>query len=307
MTKARRRSPKAKPSAEEWPKKREPSDRQKAELAKAKERANARRPPLPLDARKSAAGNTEVGSKTTDQELYYDRLLDVTGTESEIWMNGLVSSLLNAAGERDADKASASLLEGLAFLNGLGPRDEVEAALAVQMFAMHRMAMAASQRAGAAEMRDQYRDYANISVKAMRTYVAQVEALAKLRSGGKQQVEVRYVYVDARGGQNIIGSQVAPRGGGAQPAFGHQSHTPGLTGLPFAPGVAVWGEDAEGDALPLPCREEPQTLQDARRYQPRSPEGQGERSLPYGPVHARNQGGADPDESPGPERADRSR
>jgi hypothetical protein len=138
------------------------------------------------------------------------------------------------------------------------------------------MAMTATMRAGSAEMRDQYRDYANVAVKATRTYVAQAEALAKLRSGGKQQVEVRYVYVDARGGQNIIGSQIGSGGGGATDAIGHQPHVPGLA---FAPGATVWSPDPARDRVPAAGNEGEKTLPAARRQESGSAEGEAQRSL----------------------------
>jgi hypothetical protein len=56
---------------------------------------------------------------------------------------------------------------------------------------------------------------ANLATKLQRTFVAQVEALSKLRRGGEQKVTVEHVHVHA-GGQAIVGAvtQAAPEGRG---------------------------------------------------------------------------------------------
>jgi hypothetical protein len=280
-----KRSPaKGSPSgSDEWPKKQDVSDGQKDEMAALDERRRKRRIAVPFDARTGKDGALQVAGTTTDAKLNYERLLDMAGTRSDAWMDHVVSALANISGGTKDGSSADTLKQGGAFLNGVGPRDEIEAALAVQMFAMHRMTATASQRAGAAEMRDQYRDYSNIAIRAARTFAAQLEALAKLRSGGKQQVEVRYVYVDARGGQNIIGSHVGPRGGGASDGFGHQPHVPGLA---FAPSAPVWSPDPAGDLVPAAGNEGQKALPAARWQESGSAEGAAQRSLSDGPLHA---------------------
>src|SRR5262245_31500826 len=83
---------------------------------------------VPVKARTNDDGVVQIGGPLTDEAAHYERLQDICGTRSDDWMNGIVRGLTNAAGgAKDADSA-ATLLEGLAFLNGVGPRDEVEAA-----------------------------------------------------------------------------------------------------------------------------------------------------------------------------------
>lgn len=245
-----------------WPEQTEASQAQKKAAAQARERKSTRRPPLPVATRRTEAGEFQLGSAVTDERLFQDLLLDACGTRSSAWADRTVSDLANLRGGKTDPQANETLSYGLAFLHGLAPRDEVEAALGAQMLAIHTATMTLARRTASAEMRDQYRDYGNLLVKTTRTFAAQVEALAKLRSGGKQQVEVRYVYVDARGGQNIIGSQI---GGRSDPGNQQQPHVPGLA---FAPGAPVWGPDPAGfgvpaagdegqEAMPSPWREEP--------------------------------------------------
>jgi hypothetical protein len=51
----------------------------------------------------------------------------------------------------------------------------------------------------------------SLAVKLMRTYTAQVEALARLRRGGEQRVIVQHVNVN-EGGQAIVGAVNQPGG-----------------------------------------------------------------------------------------------
>jgi hypothetical protein len=246
------------------------------ELAAALDRKVDRQPPVPVKARANDDGVVQIGGTLTDEAAHYERLQDTCGTRSDDWMHGILRGLTNAAGGAKDEDSAATLLEGLAFLNGVGPRDEVEAALAAQMFALHRASMSLAQRMGGAVMRDAFRDYGNLLVKTTRTFAAQVEALAKLRSGGKQQVEVKYVYVDARGGRNVIAGDTVT-GGGVRDGNQTQPHVPGLA---FAPGAAVWSPDPAGDGLPAAGDEGQDTLLAARREEPGSAEGEAQRELP---------------------------
>jgi len=94
----------------------------------------------------------------------------------------------------------------LAMHQGIGPKDTIESLLAAQMVATHNMAMAFSKRAMLVDQTPQGVD-ANINrvTKLMRTYVAQVEALRKYRTGGKQTIQVQYVNVN-EGGQAVVGN-----------------------------------------------------------------------------------------------------
>ncbi len=53
----------------------------------------------------------------------------------------------------------------------------------------------------------------SLATKLLRTYTAQIDALARLRRGGEQRVIVQHVYVN-EGGQAIVGNVNQP--GGAQ-------------------------------------------------------------------------------------------
>lgn len=91
-----------------------------------------------------------------------------------------------------------------------------------------------------------HRAISGLALKLTRTFATQIEALAKLRNGGKQQVEVRHVYVN---GNAVIGDVHAGTGGGGSLENGRRPHAPGLA---FAPGEAVRGDiQAEREAVPV--------------------------------------------------------
>jgi len=102
----------------------------------------------------------------------------------------------------------------LAMHQGIEPKDTIESLLAAQMVATHNMAMAFSKRAMLVGQTVEGVD-ANINrvTKLMRTYVAQVEALRKYRTGGKQTIQVQHVNVN-EGGQAVVGNIQGGRGNG---------------------------------------------------------------------------------------------
>jgi len=131
-----------------------------------------------------------------------------------------------------------------------------------------------------ATTRDGLTDYARMMNQTMRTFAAQVEALSKLRTGGKQQVEVRYVYVDART-QTVVNA--GGEAGGVEP-ISEQPHAPRALGHAVAAGLPMWGADARGDALPVASDQGEAPLPDARGQKPRSATRGRQRELHAGSV-----------------------
>ena len=100
--------------------------------------------------------------------------------------------------------------------------------LAGQMAVTHALAMELMGRAYRAEHIPQLEANGALATKLLRTYVAQVEALAKRRRGGEQTVRVEHVHVHP-GGQAIVGS-VTHQGGGGERKDGGQPHAQALVG-----------------------------------------------------------------------------
>ena len=151
--------------------------------------------------------------------------------------------------QADADAEANRMSSELAVVSAMQPQSATEALLSVQMLAAHNASMKLAHGFFGADTHDKQIERARLMNQTMRTFAAQVEALTKLRSGGKQQVEVRYVYVDARTQTVVNGGD-----GGALP-FAGQPHAPGALGHAPAPGLPVWGEDKSGEVVPITGRQ----------------------------------------------------
>lgn len=178
------------------------------------------------------------------------RMNDAFGTQSAsvdatfLTMLDSVTSSRGEPGENDV-----SLNSGLAIMAAVEPKNELEAALALQMTGSHFLTVEMMTRARHAGDLDHIERYTGMAVKLQRTFAAQVEALAKLRGGGKQTVEVKHTYVDARGSQNVIAETVNTGGGGSGQI--HQlPHGPDVAGLALTSGLPLWGKEPAGQPVP---------------------------------------------------------
>jgi hypothetical protein len=123
-----------------------------------------------------------------------------------------------------------------------------------------RMALNMGEHLGATET------YARIAMKAQAQSRATLEALAKLHQPREQTV--RHVHVN-QGGQAVIADQFHNHAGGSQnEAIDDQSHgtATGAAGV----GPALLGADAGGNGVPVPSRERPEKVPNARRDEPGS-------------------------------------
>lgn len=114
----------------------------------------------------------------------------------------------------------------MAAIAGIGPRDEIEAMLAVQMAATHVAAVEMLKRAMLNQPTLQISDsLANRATKLLRTYTAQVETLSRYRNAGKQQVIVQHQHIGIAADKAVVGIN-APgmAGGGVPPEMEEQPH-----------------------------------------------------------------------------------
>jgi hypothetical protein len=132
----------------------------------------------------------------------------------------------------------------LNIVSGVRPRNEMEAALAAQMVAIHFMTMKVSGQALGQNWIDP-RSTA-IAGKLARTFAMQCDTLARLRGRvGKQTIKVRYERHDHR--------HVHVEEGGAQNGTRAQASTCGTDGnaaLEYQPSAALQGQDTAGDTVP---------------------------------------------------------
>jgi flagellum-specific peptidoglycan hydrolase FlgJ len=202
---------------------------------------------------KFSASEEETGSLRLEPDFggrvgFCFRQMDAFGTTSNEFAAHSIGRLADVArrqGQRFATEGD--LNAALAVVDGVRPDNEIEAMLAMQMFAAHDSAMDMMNRAKQADTMEALQNYASIATKMQRTFVAQLEALAKLRRGGEQTVRVEHVHVHA-GGQAIVGHVTHP-GGGTQEKIG-QSHEADTRAVVFAPGSPVWSDDPERHGMP---------------------------------------------------------
>ena len=99
----------------------------------------------------------------------------------------------------------------VALIHGIAPRDGLEAMLAVQMVAVHNVALEQLRRA---QLPDQTFEGERLSMAAatrlLRLFTEQMEALARHRGkASEQRVTVEHAHVH-EGGQAIVGAVAAP-------------------------------------------------------------------------------------------------
>ena len=195
---------------------------------------------------------------------------------------GLLTQLARATGTKIHE---ADLNFMVSFINGIEPRDQVESTLAAQMATVHMAMMKSMQDLPLTQNLLQQDAVERAINKFARTFIAQVEALKRYRSGGEQKVTVHHVSV-SEGGQAILGNvtqgqrDVVPNGVPAQPlALTHDKTRPmaiieSKTAVPVPARVtrsendgrtctqydadacepALRRQDAFRQALPIACR-----------------------------------------------------
>jgi hypothetical protein len=132
------------------------------------------------------------------------QFLDAFGTCSDEFARIQFRQLIEVCKEKEA--LSQDDINGLlAMVDAVRPGNEIEAALAVQITASHALSLRMLRKAGSTERLDFMDRYMNAATKLQRAMAAQIEALAKLRRGGEQNVIVKHVHVHD-GGQAVVGN-----------------------------------------------------------------------------------------------------
>ena len=168
-------------------------------------------PPLPLLTSSKNGDCAHLTYEHPDQVVAKCVLATQIAADDDKLAQLIVSQLVNTTA-RGNEVHTRDLNLALTVVQGIEPKDTVEALLATQMAAVHIETMKATCRLANAEMIPQH-DSALMAVnKLARTFAAQVEALKKHRSAGEQSIRVEHVTVN-EGGQAIVGV-VSPQGGG---------------------------------------------------------------------------------------------
>ncbi|GJE13393.1 hypothetical protein FOHLNKBM_4456 [Methylobacterium longum] len=239
-------------------------------MLEANERRKARRAPVMVSLQRTRDGSLSLDSPHDDPQGWQVRLGDAFGTRSDTFAVGQLNHLLGMVRpDEQAPEIEANTM--LAAVEAVRPENELEGMLAVQMAATHRLAMECLQRSAVATTPEQMTANGNLASKLLRTYTAQIEALAKVRRGGAQKVTVKHVHVH-EGGQAIVGNVDAnsrvtsdTREGGRSDN-GPQPHAP-RDERTIAPAKCqpLRSSNAEREAVPVAGREGEGAMPDARR------------------------------------------
>lgn len=188
----------------------EPTRREKAALEALHERERALAPSPSLKT-KGKGKNVSISLDHPDPATGGSLLMQAIGASSTDFVNPFLNQLINAVSKgAEPDEASSNFM--LSVVKGIEPRDQVEAMLAAQMAAVHMATMTFARRLNHVENIPQQDSAERAFNKLARTYVTQMEALKRYRTGGQQKVVVEHVTVNA-GGQAIVGAvQAGGRG-----------------------------------------------------------------------------------------------
>ncbi|MHC4570794.1 MAG: hypothetical protein ACYS0C_01785 [Planctomycetota bacterium] len=192
------------------PPQKEYTEEEKARFAVYHQRSQKK--PIKFKSNKSKEGEPTIALQHPDDPLLSVKTLEALGTPDPDLQTHLLDQVLQtfkgtiSADGTDYDRLVHASNYAMAILNGIQPQDEIEGMLAIQMIGVHNMGMKAM---GGAMLGGQTFEgkKANVSyaTKMLRTFMMQMEALSKYRTGGQQKMVVGSVSV-SEGGQAIVGT-----------------------------------------------------------------------------------------------------
>jgi hypothetical protein len=141
-----------------------------------------------------------------DNKLWWERLKKAFGTTSSDFVNATLVQIQNASRLPCGGISEISVNAVLAFIEAAEPKNEIEAALAIQMGCAHAVTMAMLSRAGGAYGGNrQVGMMTAAAARLLNAFANQVETMRRLRSGGTQVIRIERVEVK-EGGQAVIGN-----------------------------------------------------------------------------------------------------
>jgi hypothetical protein len=141
-----------------------------------------------------------------DANEWWARLKAALSTTSSDFVNATLVQIQNASRLPTGGICEMSVNAVLAFIEAAEPKNEIEAALAIQMACTHAVAMAVLSRAGGAYGGDRHVALmAAAGARLLRAFATQVEAMRRLRNGGTQVIRVERIEVSDTA-QAIIGN-----------------------------------------------------------------------------------------------------
>jgi hypothetical protein len=148
-----------------------------------------------------------------EHAAWWQRLQKALGTTSSDFVNASLVQI-QAAARSPLGKVSEQVMNAaLAMVEAAAPKDEIEAALAIQMSCTHAAAMSLLARLDATFVSERrVAAFGSAASRLLRAFALQVEVLRRLRHGGHQHVRVEHVHIND-GGQAVIGNvKASPHG-----------------------------------------------------------------------------------------------
>jgi hypothetical protein len=140
-------------------------------------------------------GVTKIAVRHPDPDIAKLLLMKALGTNDLDFLTGVLNQLENATSDASVNEFELNFM--LSVIEGMQPRDQVEAMLAAQLAITHITAMKFGGRLSRAEtimqMELAYRAFCKLS----RTFAAQVEVLRSYRSKGEQKVRAEDIQPNA--------------------------------------------------------------------------------------------------------------
>lgn len=218
-------------------------------------------------------GSNAAASPHSDAAGHSLQLTNTFGTASATFMGQSLGELEWATRVRGQPRCGdpAAVNAALALIGAIGPQDELEGALAVQMAGCHSLTMEMLGRAKTTERIGDAQLYGNMAVKLQRTFTAQIEVLARMRGKGQQTVRVEHITVQS-GAQAIVGDVHYPAPGAPGSQLKSEDRPYGTTARAAiaAPSAALSGPDPQGHGVPVSSDAE-RPVQDPRRTVARRP------------------------------------
>lgn len=230
-----------------------PTEREIAqrERQKARNMARPERPKSELVKEDNGDGGLRLivkPAKGQDEKLYSVSTMEALGTRSIPFINSTLDNILRVLSP-SRDVSSDRHNAAVAIMAAVEPENELEATLAAQMVASNECAMSCMRAMMGSQMVDHTKMYGDLANKFQRTFVAQVEALAKLRRKGEQIVKHIHVH---DGGQAVVAGTINQTGGRGRDESNDQPHGAEV----FEACAALSGPDAARNGVPIPSHAE---------------------------------------------------
>jgi hypothetical protein len=165
-----------------------------------------RTPPVSIRIKGIQGNVVSFASPSPTEPAWREQLKTTLGTVSNAFVDMALYHLERAARMPGDGPSDMAINGAIAMIAARAPKDEIEAALALQMACTHMVAMVMFARIGGGHGGPhRLPGLGATAAKLLRAYCTQVETYRRLRGGGEQNIRVEHVHVH-EGGQAIVGA-----------------------------------------------------------------------------------------------------